>query len=111
MARVFLPTSIRPLAGGRETVSVDGKNVRALIVELDGRWPGIKDHLCDGDELRPGLAVVVDGTVSDLGLLHRVDRDTEVHFLPALSGGEHPPHWPQSGVLAVPMSASGPASQ
>jgi hypothetical protein len=35
----------------------------------------------------PGLAVVVDGETSQLGLLAQVREDSEIHFLPALGGG------------------------
>ena len=39
------------------------------------------------DELLPGVAVIVDGEASQLGLLERVRDDSEVHFLPAIGGG------------------------
>ena len=39
------------------------------------------------DDLLPGLAVVVDGETSLLGLLERVQESSEVHFLPAIGGG------------------------
>ena len=35
----------------------------------------------------PGMAVVVDGETSQLGLLEHVREDSEIHFLPALGGG------------------------
>ena len=40
------------------------------------------------DDLLPGLAVVVDGETSLLGLLERVQENSEVHFLPAIGEGE-----------------------
>ena len=43
------------------------------------------------DDLLPGLAVVVDGETSLLGLLERVQENSEVHFLPSDWGvGELP---------------------
>ena len=39
------------------------------------------------DDIIPGLAVIVDGDVSQLGLMERVSEDTEMHFLPAIGGG------------------------
>ena len=61
--------------------------MRQVINDLDRQFPGIKDRLCDGDELRPGIAVAVDTQVATMGLLQPVREDSEIHFLPAISGG------------------------
>jgi molybdopterin converting factor small subunit len=87
MARVWIPSLLRDLTGGRDTVSVLGSSVRQVIDELDRLHPGVRNRLCDGDALRPGLAVVVDSEVARLGLLQTVGPDSEVHFLPAIAGG------------------------
>lgn len=87
MAVVFLPAALRPLAEDQESVQVDGENVREIIRQLDARYPGIADRLCDGSRLRPGLQIVVGDSVSSLGLLAPVAPDDEVHFLPAIGGG------------------------
>jgi molybdopterin converting factor small subunit len=39
------------------------------------------------DSLLPGVAVIVDGETSQLGLLERLNENSEVHFLPAIGGG------------------------
>jgi molybdopterin converting factor small subunit len=39
------------------------------------------------DDLIPGVAVIVDGETSLMGLLERVQENSEVHFLPAIGGG------------------------
>jgi molybdopterin synthase sulfur carrier subunit len=87
MARVFIPPSLRTLTGGVDVADVEGSTVGELIDRLEGRFPGTRDRLCRGDELQPGVAVAVDGSVSALGLLQRVGPQTEVHFLPAVGGG------------------------
>lgn len=86
MPRVFIPHAMRSLVG-QEVVEAGGKSVREIIDELDTRFPGVKDRLCQGDQLRAGLVVAVGGAVSALGLLEHVEPDAEVHFLPALGGG------------------------
>jgi molybdopterin synthase sulfur carrier subunit len=68
-------------------VTVPGGTVRQVIAALEQAYPGTRDRLCDGDSLRSGLAVVVDGQVAPLGLLHDVGESSEVHFLPAIGGG------------------------
>jgi molybdopterin synthase sulfur carrier subunit len=87
MARVWIPPLLRDLTGGVQTVTVGGARVREVIEELDRLYPGTKARLCDGDTLRPGLAVVVDTGVARLGLREPVGPDSEVHFLPAIGGG------------------------
>lgn len=87
MPTVFIPPLLRSLTGGQETVHVPGTTVRAVIDELESRHPGIRARLLDGDELRTGLAVAVDAQVGRLSLSHPVKEASEVHFVPAISGG------------------------
>ena len=87
MPRVFIPPLLRPLTGGTSEVGVEGSSVRQVIAALDERFPGIRERLCDGDQLRPGLAVAVNGRMSSVGVLQKVGPESEVHFLPAIGGG------------------------
>lgn len=87
MAVVWIPSLLRDLSGGRETVTVSGANVRQLIESLDAAFPGLKARLCDADGLRSGLAISVDSQVVTLGFEQPVAEHSEVHFLPAISGG------------------------
>ena len=59
MPTVWIPALLRDLTGGQETITVAGTTVRQVIENLDGRYPGVKDRLCAGDQLRPGVAVAV----------------------------------------------------
>jgi len=92
MAVVWVPALYRDLTGGATTVSVPGGTLREVIANLEARFPGMQERLFrEGEErLRPGIAVVVDGeTVRDrASVLRRPLAETsEVHFLPAISGG------------------------
>jgi molybdopterin synthase sulfur carrier subunit len=87
MPIVFIPPPLRTLTGGADRVEATGTSVRRVIDDLERQYPGIRDRLCDGNELRSGLAVAVDGTISSLGLMQKVQDTSEVHFLPALGGG------------------------
>jgi molybdopterin synthase sulfur carrier subunit len=87
MATVWIPSLLRGLTQGRETVTVPGATVRQVIEELERLFPGLRDRLCDANGLRPGIAVAVDTQVARLGLLQPVAENSEVHFLPAVSGG------------------------
>lgn len=87
MARVWIPPLVRDLTGGQEVITVPGTRVRELLEALETQFPGVKPRLCDGDELRSGLVVVVDTEVARLGLRQPVNDASEVHFVPAIGGG------------------------
>ena len=87
MPRVFVPPMLRPLTYGASELDVPGATVGQVIDVLDNRFPGLRERLCDGDDLQPGLSVAVDGSLSSVGLLAKLETDSEVHFLPAISGG------------------------
>ena len=92
MPEVWIPPRMQALTGGKEQVQVAGSTVRQVMNNLDKEFPGIKELLYDAeeDDLMAGIAVIVDGEVSQLGLLERVGENSEVHFLPAIGGGVNP---------------------
>ena len=88
MATVFIPTMLQPLTGGVKQVHVQGATVRQIIDRLEELHPGIKARLVENDRIRPSLAVSVDGEVARLGLREKVGENSEVHFVPAIAGGQ-----------------------
>ena len=80
---------MQELTGGQKTVQVPGATVKQLINNLEERFPGTREWLYDEElaDLIPGVAVIVDGEASVLGMLERLREDSEVHFLPAIGGG------------------------
>jgi molybdopterin synthase sulfur carrier subunit len=78
---------MRDLTGGADRVEASGRTVRQVIESLDAAHPGIKSRLVEDDRLKPSVGVAVDGVVSRLGLRQPVGESSEVHFLPAVSGG------------------------
>lgn len=87
MATVFIPPNLRKLLEGQKQIEVEGTNVDALIARLEADYPGVRAVLCQDGALKPGLAVAVDGNMSNRGLRQSVQADSEVHFLPAVGGG------------------------
>ena len=87
MATAIIPALLRKLTGGSERVSVSGRNVREVIVDLDRQFPGLRERLMEDDDLKPSIAVSIDGEVRTGGLLDAVREESEIHFLPALGGG------------------------
>jgi len=58
-----------------------------VIAQLEKAYPGIEARLCEGGRLRSNISVVVDSQVSSQRLRHELTETSEVHFLPAISGG------------------------
>ena len=87
MAKIFIPTMLQSLTAGTKQVDLQARNVRQVIEQLDEMYPGIKDRLVEDGEIRPNLAIAIDGDVAIMGLLEKVGENSEVHFVPAIGGG------------------------
>jgi molybdopterin synthase sulfur carrier subunit len=87
MATVFIPAVLRKLTAGREQAIARGRNVGQLIDDLDRQFPGVRAYLVEGDDLKPAIAVSIDGEIATGGLLEPIGESSEIHFLPALGGG------------------------
>ena len=87
MAVVWIPSLLQNLTDGEEKVVVSGATVGEIIDNLDIRFPGVKERLVHDGAIRPHIAVAIDGDVSPEGLEQDVQESSEVHFIPALSGG------------------------
>jgi sulfur-carrier protein len=88
MAVVWIPSLLRELTSGQETVTIPGSTVGEIIDGLELAYPGIKGRLRDANGLRRGMAVSVDTQVARLGLRQPVGENSEVHFVPAIAGGQ-----------------------
>jgi molybdopterin synthase sulfur carrier subunit len=84
---VWIPSLLRTLTEGQETVSVPGETVGQAVENLEARYPGLRVRLFQGDRLRPDLSLLVDGTLSARGLLQKVSETSEIRFIPAIRGG------------------------
>ena len=75
------------LSNGEQRVVVEGKNVRQIIESLNQKYPGFKDRLVEDGRVKPNISVAIDGEITPLGMIEKVSEESEVHFLPAISGG------------------------
>ncbi|MSQ40911.1 MAG: molybdopterin synthase sulfur carrier subunit [Dehalococcoidia bacterium] len=89
MPEVWVPTRLQSLTGGQQRVRVPGRTLRQVVNNLERDFPGIRAYLCDedGEDITPGIAVVIDGLTANMGLLEEVKENSEIHFLPAIGGG------------------------
>lgn len=86
---VRVPTILRAYTGGDKIVTGEGADLRALIADLDGRYPGIAERLVDEQGLRRFVNLYLnDEDVRFLGGLDTVVADGDsVTILPAVAGG------------------------
>ncbi len=68
-------------------LEVGGATVREVVENLVERYPGLRERLLADGQLPGNISVAIDGEVSTLGLLDQLEPDSEVHFVPAISGG------------------------
>jgi molybdopterin synthase sulfur carrier subunit len=91
MAIVYIPEPLQSLSRGQKEVTLEATNVRQIVAQLEVLYPGMQDALVEDGDLKPHIAVAVDGEVSILGVMEPVGTDSEVHFIPALGGGSAAP--------------------
>ena len=87
MATVYIPSLMQNLTKGEHKVEVPGSTVRQIVESLEKAYPGMKERLVDSNRIKPNISVAVDGEVTPLGMLEKVEENSEVHFLPAIGGG------------------------
>lgn len=88
MANVYVPAPLRPLCGGATELEIEGATLEALLRALDARCPGFYDRVVDAAQIRPELAVAIDGSAESWPLYQPLEPNTEVTIVPAMSGGK-----------------------
>ena len=87
---VRIPTTLRPLAGGRSTVEVEGSTVGEVLKSLDAAHEGFADRLLDeqGNLRRFVNVFLADEDVRFLeGLATPVADGETLSIVPAVAGG------------------------
>ena len=87
MPILFIPAPLRDITQGNTSVVVTGSTVREAIENLETQYTGIKERLCDEEKIRANISVVVDGQISHLKMRERLEENSEVQFVIAISGG------------------------
>ena len=84
--KVLLPSALYSYTG-RAEVDADGGTLRAVLADLDRRYPGIRFRMIDEQErIRPHIRYFVDkDQVHDLA--HPLRANDELIIVQALSGG------------------------
>jgi sulfur-carrier protein len=87
MAELHLPRTLQPLfADLPRQLDLDAATVGEALDELDSRWPGLRDRLCEpGPELRMHIHVYVDRRRACLDTA--LEAGSRVDVITAISGG------------------------
>ena len=90
MVQVRVPTPLRRYTAGSGAVEADGATVAALVDDLDKRYPGMKDRICDeAGQVRRFVNIFVNG--EDIRFLKHLDTPLkagdELSIVPAIAGG------------------------
>ena len=102
MPRIYLPTPLRPFAGGASTVEAPGSTVAEALEALVSRHAGLRGHLFDGSgKLRAFVNVYKND--DDIRHLDRegtglADGDS-LSIVPSIAGGS-----PATGLEAAPLT-------
>jgi molybdopterin synthase sulfur carrier subunit len=87
---VRIPTTLRPMSGGKSEVQVEGSTVAEVLASLDASHPGFADRLLDD---QGGLRRFVNVFVADDDIRYLKGLDTAVPdvetvaIIPAVAGG------------------------
>ena len=82
MVRVVIPSGLAgQFTGGVSEIDVEGTTVRALIKDLENRYPGI------GRVLTEEMAVAIDGEIFQTPMFEAVSEESEIFFLLQIGGG------------------------
>jgi molybdopterin synthase sulfur carrier subunit len=87
---VRIPTPLRKLTQNQEIVQIEGATIRDVINNLEQRYPGLKERICDEQN---NIRRFVNVFVNDEDIRFLQDAETavkpgdEVSIVPAIAGG------------------------
>jgi molybdopterin converting factor small subunit len=89
VSSVRIPPVLRESVGGEKELAVSGTTVEAVLDDLFGRYPALKERVTTDGALSPFVNVYVNGRDVRYGdgLSTTVGPDDQVILLPAMAGG------------------------
>lgn len=96
MAKILIPTPLRPFAGGQDSVDLPGTTIRELLEALTAQYGDLRKHLYnDEGKLRSFVNVYLNE--EDIRFLNKEatevkDSDT-ISIVPSIAGGRSWQPW------------------
>ena len=89
--KVRIPTPLRKLTDNKSEVIADGTNISEIIDDLEKKYPGIKNRLCEEDgKIRRFINIYKNE--EDIRFLQGKDTPVsdsdEISIIPAIAGGK-----------------------
>lgn len=90
MVKVKVPTPLQKLTNGQAEVEVEASDIGGLIEALEGKFPGIKERICDEQgKIRRFVNIYLNE--EDVRFLNKeetpVKSEDRVSIVPAIAGG------------------------
>ncbi|MBI5971242.1 MAG: MoaD/ThiS family protein [Deltaproteobacteria bacterium] len=88
--KVRIPTPLRKITNGSDEVAAEGRNVAELLSDLEAKFPGLKERICEPDGK---LRRFVNLYLNDEDIRFKKNMETElkdndeVSIIPAIAGG------------------------
>lgn len=79
--KVTLTGAFEPFTKGEEVFEAQASTIRALLREIDKRYPGL------AAVLEEDSAVAIDGVIHEIVYTHSLTPGAQVYFIPRLEGG------------------------
>ncbi len=94
MPEIRIPTPLRSLTDGANTVTIEASTIAELLERLEARHPGFSERILDEQgELRRFVNIFVDG--EDIrftdGFATELAEQDEVSIVPSVAGGSTTP--------------------
>jgi len=87
--KVKIPAPLRKLTGDQGVVETEAETLTDLIFDLERKYPGIKERIYDGKEIRRFINIFVNG--EDIrfkdGIKTKITKGSDVSIVPAIAGG------------------------
>ncbi len=86
---VRIPTPLRSLTKGQAEIREEGSSVQELIENLEAKYQGLKERLCDGEDIRRFINIYVnDEDIRFLqGTATPLKSGDHISIVPAIAGG------------------------
>lgn len=87
--KVRIPTPLRTLTTGKDEVEAKGTTVREIIDDLERKYPGLRERLCDEKGVRRFVNIYQnEEDIRFLDSLETVVKDGDsISIVPAIAGG------------------------